>query len=631
MELSRDWGGELIASLKWILIVFGVTAVVFVAIIAVLFRTTVWGRQFWRVSGDYFVGRDGRKSCAFFALLLVLTIAAVRLNVLFTYMGNDIFTALQGGVQGLAQGDTAAIDAAQDAFWSAIVVFVILAVLHVARGMLHIYLSLAFDIRWRVWLTQHFTDDWLRGRAFYRGQFIDNTIDNPDQRIQQDIEDYIVYARQLSVGGGTSVGAIGSVVSVFSFTQILWELSGPLSFLGIEVPRGMMFFLLVFVLMTTVIAFWIGRPLIRLNFLRERFTANFRYALVRLRDSAENVAFYRGERQEQTGLMSRFADVIRNAWRIVYRMVKFTGWNFAVNQSAVLFPYMLQGPRVFSGQITLGDFNQTAGAFGNIHDSLSFFRESYDDFTAFRASLIRLDGLQTASQQSRELPAISRTELDTGLELDGIDVRKPDGEVLIDDLNLRLEPGDALVVKGASGTGKTTLLRTLAQMWPYGEGEIRRPAGTDTLFLSQIPYIPLGDLRTAVCYPARPEDTDDDTLREVLQKVQLGHLQDRLDEEQDWAKILSPGEQQRVAFARILLIEPKLVFLDEATSAVDEGLEYSLYSLIRAEEPDTMLVSVAHRSTVDQHHTQKLELEGDGAWRIDPVGAVRADSGAGRE
>ncbi len=621
METSRDWGNEVFESLKWILITFGITAVVFTAIIAVLFRITVWGRQFWHISGDYFRGSGGWKSIGFFALLLFFTICAVRLNVLFSYMGNDIFSALQGGVAAAAQGDEVARSAALDAFWDAIVVFVVLATLHVARGMLHIYLSLAFDIRWRVWLTDRFTHDWLHERAFYRGRFIDNTIDNPDQRIQQDIDSFVTTSRQLSVGGGTAVGAVGSVVSVFSFTQILWDLSGPMRVpvLDVTISHGMMFFLLMFVLLSTVIAFWIGHPFIRLNFIRERTTATFRYALVRLRDAAENVAFYRGERQEHAGLMSRFAAVIANAWQIVYRTVKFTGWNFSVNQASVLFPYVLQGPRVISGDIKLGDFNQTATAFGEIHDSLSFFREAYDDFAAYRASLIRLDGLKSASQESRDLPKITTSDLEGAVELDKVDVRKPDGEVLIDDLNLRLVPGEALVVKGRSGSGKTTLLRTLAEMWPYGDGELRRPAGRETLFLSQMPYLPLGDLRTAVAYPASPSDIDDATLREVLEKVALGHLVDRLDEEEDWAKVLSPGEQQRVAFARILLLEPKVVFLDEATSAVDEGLEYQLYKLIRTEAPHTILVSVAHRSTVDQHHTQKLELDGTGPWQLSPV------------
>jgi putative ATP-binding cassette transporter len=290
-----------------------------------------------------------------------------------------------------------------------------------------------------------------------------------------------------------------------------------------------------------------------------------------------------------------------------------------VNQLAVIFPWLIQGPRFFAGQVTFGDVTQTDSAFGQIHDSLSFFREAYSEFAAYRASTIRLDGLLVADDQSRDLPRIASTDSESGVELSKVDVRRPDGFVLIDDLDLRLVSGDALVVKGASGTGKTTLLRTLAEIWPYADGSISAPAGNETLFLSQIPYLPLGDLRTAVAYPAEASDIDDETLKDTLRKVSLPHLVDQLDVADDWSKVLSPGEQQRIAFARILLIRPKVVFLDEATSAIDEGLEYALYELVRSELPETILVSVAHRSTVDVHHTQRLELSGTGAWELAPV------------
>ncbi|MBF6356116.1 ABC transporter ATP-binding protein/permease [Nocardia higoensis] len=616
METSRDWGNELVATVKWLAIAFTITAVAFTVIVALLLWLTSWGRQFWRLTGGFFAGREGRWTIAFVALLLFMTVFAVRMNVLFSYQGNDMFSALQEGAGALVSGDQAALDAAETAFWNSMILFAVLATIHVIRALLIYYLGEAFDIRWREWLTDHVTTDWLRERAYYRARFIDNTIDNPDQRVQADITNFVMYSRTLALGG------VSSVVTVVSFTKILWDLSGPLTLFDVEIPRAMMFLVLIYVLLSTVIAFWIGRPLIRLNFLYEMATANFRYALVRLRDSAENVAFYQGENVERRGLLGRFAAVIKVYWQVVFRTIKFNGWNLGVNQTAVVFPWIIQAPRFFTGQVTLGGVNQTATAFGEIHDSLSFFRESYDTFAMLRASLIRLDGLMVAGEESRHLPKLTVTDLDDAVELDKIDVRKPDGAVLIDDLTLRLVPGDALVVKGPSGSGKTTLLRALAQMWPYADGQIRRPGGDDTLFLSQIPYLPLGDLRTAVAYPARPDEIGDDTLRAALNSVHLGHLVDRLDEEADWAKILSPGEQQRLAFARILLIRPKVVFLDEATSAVDEGLEYSLYHLIRTEAPETILVSVAHRSTVDQHHTQRLELEGgaEAGWQLAPIG-----------
>ncbi|MFC6009719.1 ABC transporter ATP-binding protein/permease [Nocardia lasii] len=615
METSRDWGNELFESVKWLGFAFVITAVIFVVVAALLLRLTKWGRQFWHVSGDYFRGPGAWRTWLFAAFLLLMALLTVRLSVLLSYWGNDMFASFQLAASALNSGDDAALSDAKTGFWNSAKLFTLLITVWTVKELVYLWAKLAFDIRWRVWLTERITSDWMQGAAFYRTRFIDNTIDNPDQRIQADTDTFTVQSRTLTLG------AVTAIVSVVSFTKVLWDLSGPMTVLGVTIPRAALVIVMTYVLISTVIAFWIGRPLIRINFLRERTTANFRYALVRVRDAAESIAFYRGEGVERAGLLSRFAEVIKVQWAYVYRMLQFVGWNFIVSQSAYLFPYLIQAPRFFSGQITLGGMNQTATAFSQIQDSLSFFRDSYDDFAEYRASLIRLDGLLIASKESRELPKLAAVDLDDAVSLDKVGVRKPDGEVLIDELNLRLVPSDALVVKGASGTGKTTLLRALAQMWPYSDGEVGRPAGTDTLFLSQLPYLPLGDLRTAVEYPAKSEDVSDDTLREVLGKVHLGHLVDRLDEEADWAKILSPGEQQRLAFARILLARPKVVFLDEATSAVDEGLEYSLYKLIRTEVPDTIVVSVAHRSTVDQHHNQVLTLEGEGSWQLAPVRA----------
>ncbi|MFD1812926.1 ABC transporter ATP-binding protein/permease [Rhodococcus gannanensis] len=610
---SLDWNHELWNSLRWILEAFGISAVCFVLAAVLLLRYTRWGRQFWRISGDYFTGRDSAPTWALLAVVLFMTVFAVRMTVLLSYQGNDMYTALQLAAQAFAQGDATALDAAKSAFWTSVVVFAILATIHVARSLLDFYVGQAFDIRWRRWLTDHVTTDWLEGRAFYRDRFVDATIDNPDQRIQQDVTDFVQISRSLSMG------AVGALVSLVSFTKILWDLSGPMTLFGTEVPRAMVFLVFAYVLFSTIVAFWLGRPLIQLNFWNERLTANFRYALVRVRDGAENVAFYRGEGVERQGLLTRFAAVLRNYWQIVYRTLKFNGWNLGVNQVAVVFPILIQAPRFFSGTITLGDVTQSATAFGQVHDSLSFFRESYDTFAGYRASLIRLDGLRRANHDSRALPSLDAADVDGGLELERVGVRTPDGASLVTDLDLTMAPGDTLVVKGQSGSGKTTLLRSLAQMWPFAEGVVRRPAGRETLFLSQMPYLPLGDLRTAVAYPGSVEEHDDDRIRDVLRKVQLGNLVDRLDEEADWAKILSPGEQQRIAFSRIVLLRPAVAFLDEATSAVDEGLEYSLYDLIRTEVPDCILFSVSHRSTVDQHHARQLELSGDGSWELSLV------------
>jgi putative ATP-binding cassette transporter len=615
METSRDWAHELVSSVIWLSWVFPVTLVASAIVIAVLLRTTRWGRQVWAVSGGFFRSAGAWRVYALLALLLFFSLFAVRLNVLFSYWSNDFYTSLQSGAAALATKDNAGLEQAKAAFYGALGLFGVLAAIHVVRALIAYYIGQAFDIRWRLWLTDHVTADWLTGNAYYRNRFIDDSIDNPDQRIQSDVTSFVTTSRSLAFG------AISSVVTVASFTKILWDLSGPIGLFGIEIPRAMMWLALTYVLVTTVVAFWLGRPLIRLNFLYERVTANFRYALVRVRDGAEKIAFYRGEDVERTGLFARFRHVIAQYWQIVYRTLKFDGWNLSVNQVAVTFPFLLQAPRFFKGEVTFGDMTQSADAFGQIHDSLSFFREAYSDFAAYRASTIRLHGLLDADEKSRDLPTIATADADRAIRIDNLDVRRPDGVTLIDDLDLTLSAGDALVIKGASGAGKTTLLRSLAQIWPYADGTLSAPTGNDALFLSQLPYLPLGDLRTAVAYPAHAADVDDSELKATLQKVSLGHLADKLDVEDDWAAVLSPGEQQRIAFARVLLLKPQAVFLDEATSAIDEGLEDALYRLVRSELPETIVVSVAHRSTVDVHHTQRLELDGNGAWELAPVAA----------
>jgi putative ATP-binding cassette transporter len=282
---------------------------------------------------------------------------------------------------------------------------------------------------------------------------------------------------------------------------------------------------------------------------------------------------------------------------------------------------IVQAPNLFSGKMDFGDVTQSASAFSNISDSLSFFRNAYDQFAAYRASIIRLYGLVEANQLAREMPSLETVpSTDGSLELRRVEVRTPGGSQLVDPLDLRLEPGETMVVTGRSGAGKTTLLRSLAQMWPYTTGTVHRPTDEhQTMFLSQMPYVPLGDLRTVLSYPARSGQIPDRDLQRMLVKVALPHLTNRLNEEEDWAKVLSPGEQQRVAFARILLTKPRVALLDEATSALDEGLEFVVYDLVRSELPDTIVVSVSHRPTVDRYHDRQLELLGEGAWRLGRV------------
>ena len=299
---------------------------------------------------------------------------------------------------------------------------------------------------------------------------------------------------------------------------------------------------------------------------------------------------------------------------IFFRQLKFDGWNLSFNQAAVIFPYIVQGPRLLSQQIQLGAVMQTGSAFGEVHESLSFFRNAYDDFARFRAILTRLTGFLDVAQQVNKLPTLKPEMVGTVFKLSNFDISTPHGHTLVQNLALEMTNGQSLLVRGNSGSGKTTLLRSIAGLWPFATGQIQLPEQVTTLFLSQKPYLPIGTLRTALYYPGEAVEGPD--AAKVLEQVQLGHLAGRLDEEADWSRILSLGEQQRLAFGRALLAQPALLFLDEATSAMDEGLEHAMYQLLRDQLPQCILVSVGHRSTLRPFHQQELELTGEGGWQL---------------
>ncbi|MGE0215753.1 ABC transporter ATP-binding protein/permease [Mycolicibacterium sp.] len=628
---SLDWTNEIFISLVWIARTWAIAAVCTLLILVLIGRFTTWGKQFWRVTRGYFVGPESVVVWLWLAGLLLSVITGVRLSLLFSYQGVDMSNSFQVIAGGLLNGDDAVRQSGGQGFWFSLGIFAILAVLNIAQVMLDLFLAQRFMLRWRTWLTEELTSNWLDGKAFYRARFIDDTIDNPDQRIQADIDIFTAgvnsQPNKPNNGSETTLlfGAVSSITAMVSFTFILWDLSGPvtLPFVGYQLPKAMFIIGIAYVLFATVIAFWIGRPIIRLSFANEKFNAIFRYALVRLRDASEAVAFYRGEVAERTGLRRRFAPVVTNYKHYVNRMIGFYGWNISITQAQELIPYLVQFQRFYNGEITLGALGQTADAFRQILTGLSFFRNAYDDFAGYRAAIIRLHGLVVANDEGRELPSLTVLPSGDGaVALDDVEVRKPDGSQLINPIDLQLQPGDTLAITGVSGSGKTTLLRSLAQLWPFTSGTLYTPSGDhETMFLSQMPYVPLGDLRAVLSYPSAEGDIPDDLLIAMLNKVALPHLADRLAEEADWAKVLSPGEQQRVAFARILLTKPKVVFVDEATSALDVGLETMLYRMVREELPDTILVSVAHRGTVIDHHEKELALLGDGEWRLGPVGA----------
>ena len=588
---------ELASGLLWVGGAFVLCLVGAFLLGLLLCRKTKFGRQFWRLAGPYFKPRRGDraswKPLLTALLVLALTVVGVRIDVIISNNNNRLFTAVQ--------------EFDQPTFWRTVIFFCVVATVSVVLALGGYLIGQLQVIRWRQWTNAQVLTDWLSGTAYHRARFIDDPIDNPEQRIQSDVDSFTDTSQTLVFG------LISAMLGLVSFSIILWRLSGPLDLFGVTFPRALIFVAYIFIIVSTVIVIRIGRPLIRLSFLAERLNASYRYSLIRVRDNSEAIALYGGEGVEERGLMTRFSAVIANVWALVWRNLKFNGTNLVISQIANILPYVVQAPRYFSRQMTLGQFTQSADAFGQVAGSLSFFRGAYDTFAAYRATLDRLTGLLDANDQARVLPVPLSGSRATGLEVEGLDVFMPTGEPLVNRLDLTVEPGEWLLVRGRSGSGKTTLLRSLAGLWPYVRGVVSRPQG-DVIFCAQQPYLPLGTLRSAITYPAPAEDIPDHAVRQVLHDVQLGQLAEHLDETKDWMETLSPGERQRLSFGRVLLLQPGLVFFDESTSALDEGMEHALYTLVRERLPRTTVVSVGHRSSLGPLHQRELVLLGSGAW-----------------
>jgi putative ATP-binding cassette transporter len=600
-----DWHNQLRTSLIWLSKAFVISSTGLSITIYLLSRFTEWGRMVRRIAWAYFNPSRSAVPLAWLALIVLMTLFSVRLNILLSFWYNGFYSAMQK------------LDA--KAFWFMLLVFATLATVYVLRALLSFYWRQAFLIRWRIWLTHMLMERWLRNQTYYRSQYVRESVDNPDQRIQQDIESFVGSSLTLSTG------LLDSVVSLFSFSIILWSLSGSLALFGWTIPRAMVFLVYLYVIVSTVFAVRIGRPLIRLNFLNEQFSANFRYALIRLREYGESIAFFQGEAVERDNLFMRFGRVIRNMWAILFRSIKFQGFNFAVSQAAVVFPFIVQAPRLLSRQITLGDVMQTAQSFGQVESALSFFRTSYDDFAGYRAVINRLSGFLDLMESAEHLGRVQIEHDTERIAVRSLTVRTPANVALVNDLNLELGPTSSLLIRGQSGIGKTTLLRAIAGLWPYVDGTIARPVDQQSLFLPQKPYLPLGTLRLSLYYPSIAPQTDDQAAA-ILRRCHLGHLVARLDEEDDWTRILSLGEQQRLAIGRVLVNRPQIVFLDEASSAMDEGLEHAMYWLLREALPGVTLVSVGHRTSLLGFHTRLLELLGEGRWQLQDLPAPASNA-----
>lgn len=475
-----NWSEEILTSLIWLVKTFVISGVGFIVVFGAVLKFTQTGREFLRLTGGYFSWQRSIRPIALLCGVIVLALVSVRLSVLISQASNGFYTGLQ--------------ELNPEAFWTNFGIWFLIAIGFVIRALVAYYVKSALTIDWRIWLTQSLIARWLDKQNYYRSHFAKAQMDNPDQRIQQDIESFISLSLSLSVG------LLEACVSLFTFTILLWTLSGTLALFGVEIPRAMVILAYVYVLIATGIAIWLGRPLINLNFLNEKFNANFRYALIRLREYGESIAFFRGEEREQKGLVSKFNDIISNTWALVFRALKFDGFNIATNQIASVFPIIIQAPRLFAKEIKLGDMMQSARAFSEVQEALSFFRLSYDNFANYRAVMIRLSGFLDVVDEAQNLPRIIPHQQGKTLLVHQLSTLRPDGTELCHGLSLQLAPGDALLIQGPSGIGKTTLLRAFAGLWPYATGELTLPEG-GTLFLPQKPYLPLGTLKEALFYP----------------------------------------------------------------------------------------------------------------------------------
>ena len=564
-------------------------------------------RTFWHLFRGYWNSEHKWRARGLLAFVIGLNFASVYLLVRINSWYNEFYNALQ--------------QYAQESFWPLVGEFTALAFLYIIIAVYAIYLRQMLQIRWRTWMTDKYLAGWMQHQVYYRLQVLGSDTDNPDQRISEDINQFVTLTLQLLLGFLKQLTTLGA------FGVVLWNLSGaftvPLGSHEFVVYGYMFWFSLVYSILGTVGAHLVGRRLIGLNFDQQRYEADFRFNMMRVRENSESVAFYRGEDAENVGFKERFAHVISNYWQLM-RQTKLL--NFYVNgyaQLAIIVPLVLAAPRYFGGEMALGGLMQTVSAFGRVQDALSYFVESYDTIAQLAAVIRRLSTFTEHMEQAQALEdGVAHEQSTAGesaLALAGLDVALPDGRQLMQDCTVTLPAGSSVLVTGASGTGKSTLLRTLAGIWPYGSGQVTIGQGSRALFLPQRPYLPLGSLRRALAYPRTAAGTDEE-LAAALRDVGLERLVDKLDTIDDWSRILSLGEQQRLAFARVLLVKPQWVFLDEATSALDEPREQEMYELLRKRLPGLSIVSVGHRSTLFAQHEEELHLTGDGSWTLQPIG-----------
>ena len=557
----------------------------------------------WRLMKSYWKSKEKWRARGLLAGVIALSLGQVYMLVMLNQWNNVFYNALQ--------------ERDFEVFWPLIGQFSLIAFGYIIMAVYAIYVKQILEIKWRTWMTGRYLDEWMHSQTYYRLQVLGGDgVDNPDQRISDDIGMFVNLTLSLFIG------LLKQVSTLVAFVVILWQLSGaldiPVGDTVLSVPGYMVFVTLIYSVVGTWLAHKVGRSLIGLNYDQQRYEADFRFSMVRVRENSESIAFYGGEGPEMQNFQERFGMVIRNFWALMKRTKLL---NFYVNgyaQLAVIVPILMSAPKYFSGDMQLGGFIQTLSAFGRVQDALSYFVEAYDTIAQYVAVIRRLGGftghMEAAENMQASFGFDSRDDIN-GLVLQDVQVELPDGRRLLEGLSLAVPAGKYLLVSGNSGCGKSTLLRALAGIWPYGCGNVSLPSGWRSMFLPQRPYLPLGSLRRAIYYPQPVPENESADLRELLERFGIGRLADRLDEVDDWSRILSLGEQQRLAFIRILLFRPDIVFLDESTSAMDEQREAEAYDILKELLPEMAVISVGHRSTLFKKHDKRLQLTGSG-WQL---------------
>jgi putative ATP-binding cassette transporter len=545
---------------------------------------------FWALTKPYWFSEQRAKGLVLLAAVVGLTLGLVWINVEINLWYNKFYNAIQ--------------EKKQHEFYLLLGKFTLLALAFIVMWVYRLYLQQMLQIEWRTWLNERYLADWLRERAYYRLQLLERGTDNPDQRISEDLRAFVESTLSLSLG------LLGSVVTLLSFVVILWTLSGAVTVAGVTIPGYMVWFAVLYAIVGSWLTHQIGKPLIRLGFEQQRYEADYRFSLVRLRENSEGVALYRGERGELENFRERFASVIGNWWSIMKKQKQLGWFTSSYGQLAIIFPFVVAAPRYFSGAMQLGGLMQTASAFGQVQGALSWFVDAYVSFASWKATVDRLIGFKAALDHAREEADRLDGDRVVGerpeLALDRLALTLPQGAPLLAPTTLELRRGEHVLVTGPSGAGKSTLFRALAGIWPYWKGRIALPQGARLLFLPQKPYLPIGALKYAVCYPADEAGLSEPQVTEALRAVGLGQLAADLERVENWAQVLSGGEQQRLAFARALLNKPDWLFLDEATSSLPDDAQAALYALLRERLPDTTLVSIGHRASLAQFHDRHI-------------------------